>query len=156
MKANSVKQNPLTTIAGIIIVAIVPLLSFFGIIHPQDMTQVQSYIGQVFAAIQSHFWVLLITAIGGLSLIFFGYDSLNWKDIWNNIIKNPKTTIIGIVTLALIPILVYFGLLNASIQTDLNNSITDLITAIFSHNWEIVITSLMGIISLLFAKDKSV
>lgn len=152
MKAHSIKQNPLTTIAGIIIVAVVPLLAFFGVIHPEDTTSVQSYVGQVFSAIISHAWIFLISAIGGLTLIFVGYDSINWKNIWQNIISSPKTSIIGVVTLAIVPILVYFGVFDATIQNDLNNSLTTFISALFAQNWEVIISSLLGIISLIFAK----
>ena len=155
MKANSVKQNPLTTIAGILIVAIIPLLAFFGIIHPQDVNSTQQYIGQVFSAIISHAWLFLVTAIGGLTLIFVGYDSINWRDIWNNIIKSPKTTIIGIGCVAVIPILVYFGVINPDTAEPLKGYWTQLIESYSTHTWEGVITAVLGIISIFFSKDKA-
>lgn len=154
VKAHSVKSNPLSTIAGLLVLAVAPFLAFIGVIKPDDLTSTQGYISQVFTAIADHLWITLFGALGGLFLIYRTYDAINWKAIWEMLIKNPKTSIVGVVSFLIIPVLVYFNILDQETGEQLKGYWSQLMNAYSSHQWETMLTIIITIIGL-FSKDKA-
>lgn len=66
----NVKGSPVTTIVGLFLLILVPVLVFFGLVTPEQKDPLQGYLEQLWAAYQSGSLVAIFTTIAGIIGLF--------------------------------------------------------------------------------------